>query len=91
MEQIIRSLLRSLFQDHTPSSYLLGLFLGLGIIVSILYILKRGYIPARPGRPYIYREHEPLAYWPPMILLLVVGSLVVVVCVIDLWQWGKVL
>ena len=91
MEQIIRSLLRSLFQDQTPGSYLLGLLLGLGIIVYILYTLKRGYIPARSGRPYIYREHEPLAYWPPVILLLVVGSLVVVVCVIALWQWGKAL
>jgi len=43
------------------------------------------------GRPYIYGEHEPLAYGPPVILLLLVGSLVVVVCVIALWKWGKAL
>ena len=91
MEHIIRPLLRSLFQDHTPGSYLLGLLLGLGIIVYILYTLKRGYMVEMWRRPYIYREHEPLAYWPPVILFLLVGSLVVVVCVIALWKWGKAL
>ena len=51
MEQIIRSLLRSLFQDHTPGSYLLGLLLGLGIIVYILYTLQTGVHSCEVGTP----------------------------------------
>jgi hypothetical protein len=91
VEQINRSLLRSLFQDHTPGSSLLGLLLGLGIIVYILYTLKRGSLAQMWRRPYIDREHEPLAYWPSVILLLLVGSLVVVVYVMALEPWGKAL
>ena len=92
MEQRIRSLLRRLAQDHTLGSSLLGLLLGLGVIIYMLYSIKRRYL-LYLGRwetiTSITRKQEPLSFWTWVIFCLVIGGLVVVVCVIALWEWGK--
>jgi hypothetical protein len=100
VEQRIRSLLRRLAQDHTPGGYLLGLLLGLGVIVYMLYSIKRGYLigyregflpnsSRRETITYLSRKQEPLSFWTGVIVCLLIGGLVVVVCVSTLWEWGK--
>jgi hypothetical protein len=80
---------RLLFQHPTVGSSLLGLLLGLGMIVYMLYSIKRGYILGRVerrGYKHISRAQEPLSFWTPVILILLVGLLVEVICGVALWK-----
>lgn len=80
---------RLLFQHPTFGSALLGLLLGLGMIVYMLYSIKRGYILGRlerRGYTHISRAQEPLSFWTPVILILLVGLLVEVICGVALWK-----
>jgi len=80
---------RLLFQHPTVGSSLLGLLLGLGMIVYMLYSIKRGYMLGRVerrGYKHISRAQEPLSFWTPVILVLLVGLLVEVICGVALWQ-----
>ena len=77
-------------------AYALGLLLGLGVVVYILFSIKRGYLLEENWRgaiKYISRQQEPFFFWVLVIFCLVIGSIVVTVCVIALAaQWsGKFL
>jgi hypothetical protein len=73
-----------------PTS-LLGLLLGFGVIIYMLLCIKRGYLLASDWRRTVYhlsRQQEPLAFWPLVIVCLLIGSVVVAACLTAiLSQW----
>jgi hypothetical protein len=71
-------------REHTLGAYLLGLLIGLGLIVYVLYCIPRGYLPLK-GQ-YADRKQAPLAFWTTVFFFLLLGSFVVTICVIALWK-----
>jgi len=61
---------RVMIREHTFVRYLLGL------IIYMLYSLKRGYV-LRRGRGYIDSKQAPLLFWTDILLGLLLGGLVV--------------
>ena len=67
---------RVMIREHTIVRYLLGLLGGLGLIIYMLYNLKRGYV-LRRGGGYIDSKQAPFLFWTDILLGLLLGGLVV--------------